>query len=178
MLKLGKTKRTIGLAAATLTLAGGTAIGLGGTAHADSDTIIADGGNFCLIGHGWKNSVTIGGCYSGPNHVQPLWRWVPVTGTDAHGGRWWEVIDTSNGLCLDADTNTIGHEGSKVQEWSCNNAAQQHWYAWPLNGGGYEIINGYNTNYVLDCQNASWVDQTVYLWTANYQRQQEWGMNL
>lgn len=177
MLQLSKIRRAMVMAAATLAVAVGTTIGLSGAAHASTNTTITDDHSFCLQGNGWKNSVTIGTCY-GTGGAQPTWDWVPITGTDVHGGRWWEVIDNNNGLCLDADINTIGHDGSKVQEWPCNNTAQQHWYAWPQNGGGYEIVNGYNTNYVLDCQNVLWTGQAVYLWTANYQPQQIWGMNL
>jgi hypothetical protein len=43
------------------------------------------------------------------------------------GGSWYEVVNYSTGLCLDADTNTINRDGTKVQTWYCNGSAQQTW---------------------------------------------------
>jgi hypothetical protein len=38
------------------------------------------------------------------------------------------IRSAKSGRCLDADLNTIGHNGTKVQLWDCNGSTQQHWY--------------------------------------------------
>jgi hypothetical protein len=48
-------------------------------------------------------------------------RWNGLPG----GGDVW--VNTGSGRCLDADTGTIGQEGTKVQVWDCVGLANQIW---------------------------------------------------
>ena len=38
------------------------------------------------------------------------------------------IHSAKSGRCLDADLNTIGGDGTKVQLWDCNGQPQQKWY--------------------------------------------------
>lgn len=61
--------------------------------------------------------------------------YVPICGNSlaqtwwlyGNGNGWYEVVNVLSGLCLDADTNTINRDGTKVQTWYCNQSAQQTW---------------------------------------------------
>jgi hypothetical protein len=38
------------------------------------------------------------------------------------------IVNLASGRCLDADSGTIGGQGTKVQVWDCNGGANQNWY--------------------------------------------------
>lgn len=51
--------------------------------------------------------------------------------------------------CLDADLNTIGRNGTKVQLWTCNNtSANQAWYVRQIPEGYYRFQNVYSGRYL------------------------------
>ncbi|MEU5592564.1 RICIN domain-containing protein [Streptomyces sp. NPDC020298] len=76
-----------------------------------------------------------------------------------------------NGRCVDADLNTIGTNGTKVQLWDCNNSAQQNWV---LYGDG--TIRSSKNGKCLDADlNTIGANGTkVQLWDCNNQLQQKW----
>ncbi|MFK8910842.1 RICIN domain-containing protein [Streptomyces sp. YS-3] len=162
-------------------VAGAAPASAAGAASASADSTSKIVSNYapylCVNGggsDGWQ--LQMGGC-SGLSHPYYNWTFHQLTRRDSHGGAWWEIKDIW-GRCMDADLNHIG-DGGKVQDWTCNGAAQQHWYLWPLGGGNYEFINGVNTNYVLDAVTAGANNPGVpgdhlQLWTANYKPQQQW----
>lgn len=51
-------------------------------------------------------------------------------------GTWIYILSKASERCLDADTHTLGDNGTKVQLWTCNNQLQQQWmfeYRWADN---------------------------------------------
>ncbi|WP_406737594.1 ricin-type beta-trefoil lectin domain protein [Streptomyces sp. NBC_00853] len=77
-----------------------------------------------------------------------------------------------NGRCLDADLNTMGRNGTKVQLWNCNGQPQQ---GWVLDGGG-AIRSIRDRSRCLDADlNTIQANGTkVQLWDCNGQPQQVW----
>jgi hypothetical protein len=53
------------------------------------------------------------------------------------------VWNRYNGKCLDADVNTMGANGTKVQLWDCNGSLQQQWHVDPV-GGVLQIRSAYS----------------------------------
>ncbi|GAA4038909.1 phospholipase A2 [Nonomuraea soli] len=78
--------------------------------------------------------------------------------------------------CLDADLNTIGGNGTKVQLWDCNGQSQQFWIVTGKDHRGYEIRNGRDVTKCLDADlNTIGGNGTrVQLWDCNGQSQQRW----
>ncbi len=82
-----------------------------------------------------------------------------------------------NNKCLDADLNTIGNDGTKVQLWTCNNSSQQTW-------DGYTRGNDYSRTYWINAAGGRCLDadlnhigsngDKVQLWTCNGSSQQTW----
>ena len=50
---------------------------------------------------------------------------VPASAAGRTGA--FNLISVRGRRCVDADTNTIGHDGTRVQLWGCNDEPQQHW---------------------------------------------------
>jgi hypothetical protein len=61
------------------------------------------------------------------------WRFPPV-------GQWGTITNGGSNRCLDADTGTIGSNGTKVQLWSCSGGFNQLW----LRRSDGSIINGWS----------------------------------
>ncbi|MEV0403447.1 RICIN domain-containing protein [Actinoallomurus sp. NPDC050550] len=102
------------------------------------------------------------------------WYFLAVSSNSS--GTWYQIND-QHGKCLDADLNHINSLGDKVQVWDCNGSAQQHWYA--PNGNNTELINGANTNFVLDARtdgtwNPSMNGDPLQLYSPNGSPQQTW----
>ncbi|MFF4132254.1 RICIN domain-containing protein [Streptomyces mirabilis] len=78
-----------------------------------------------------------------------------------------------SGRCVDADLNTIGTNGTKVQLWDCNHSAQQNWI---LYGDG--TIRSSKNGKCLDADlNTIGSNGTkVQLWTCNGKSQQKWSI--
>ncbi|MEW1839198.1 RICIN domain-containing protein [Nonomuraea angiospora] len=80
-------------------------------------------------------------------------------------------------VCLDADTNTMGRDGTKVQLWECNDSAQQDWYYEPVNSSEAVIKNRRaGSGYCLDADlNTIGRNGTkVQLWQCNGTPQELW----
>jgi hypothetical protein len=78
------------------------------------------------------------------------------------------------GRCLDADANTIGGNGTKVQLWDCNGQSQQYWALTP-SGQGYQIKNLRSGRCLdADTNTAGHNGGRVQLWDCNGQPQQQW----
>ncbi|MER6462426.1 RICIN domain-containing protein [Streptomyces sp. NPDC001288] len=77
-----------------------------------------------------------------------------------------------NGHCLDADLNTIGRNGTKVQLWKCNNQPQQGWVL--DQNGAIRSIRDPGRCLDADLNTIGGNGAKVQLWDCNNQRQQVW----
>jgi len=83
-------------------------------------------------------------------------------------------VSVRSGQCVDADLNTIGGNGTKVQLWGCNSQAQQHWISSSSNA---TLKNNFgNTKKCLDADlnTINGNGTKVQLWQCNGSRQQQW----
>ena len=80
-------------------------------------------------------------------------------------------VSVRSGRCIDADLNTIGANGTKVQLWDCNGQPQQRW-TYYTNG----TIKTAKSRKCLDADlNTIGRNGTkVQLWDCNGSRQQQW----
>jgi hypothetical protein len=84
------------------------------------------------------------------------------------------ISNADSPRCLDADLNTIGGNGTKVQLWDCNGQTQQYWLLTP-SGSGYQIRNERSGRCLdADTNTAQFNGGRVQLWDCNGQRQQQW----
>lgn len=91
-------------------------------------------------------------------------------------------IQSSNGKrCLDADSNSLGRDGSIVQLWDCFlNQANQEWRVIPAPGGigfhGFQSVA--NPRYCLDADiNHVGDGARVQMWTCNNSTEQAWSVD-
>ncbi|WP_432838683.1 RICIN domain-containing protein [Dactylosporangium sp. CA-092794] len=80
-------------------------------------------------------------------------------------------------VCLDADTNTIGRNGTKVQLWRCNDTTQQDWYYQPVTSSDGVIKNTRaGSGYCLDANvhELGSNGTSITLWSCNGSAQQRW----
>ncbi|GAA5152233.1 MULTISPECIES: RICIN domain-containing protein [Amycolatopsis] len=75
-----------------------------------------------------------------------------------------------NGRCLDADLNTMGTNGGKVQLWDCNGQPQQSWT--PLRDATIRSANARCLD--ADLNRIGFNGVKVQLWDCNGQPQQRW----
>ncbi|GAB3567764.1 hypothetical protein GCM10027445_16580 [Amycolatopsis endophytica] len=88
---------------------------------------------------------SLGGLVLRPAHP------VKPGGIDLHADQEAFLIGPANdpGRCLDADLNTIGGNGTKVQLWDCDAyAANQAWYLTLIPEGYYRFQNVYSGRYL------------------------------
>ncbi|GAB7188471.1 hypothetical protein ATKI12_8302 [Kitasatospora sp. Ki12] len=79
-----------------------------------------------------------------------------------------------NGKCLDADLNTIGANGTKVQLWDCNGWTNQNWTIWTDGNIDY-IQSNYSGRYLDADLNTIGANGTkVQLWDFNGWTNQRW----
>jgi hypothetical protein len=98
-----------------------------------SDGTIRNGLSGRCLDADTKTAFVLGGkvqlwdCNGGP---QQIW---DQHGAGGGGTARKSFTDELDALCLDADTKTIGTNGTRVQRWACNGTAQQQWYGigWP-----------------------------------------------
>src|SRR5579884_2261488 len=76
-----------------------------------------------------------------------------------------EIQDAQSGRCLDADTATIGSNGTKVQLWDCWGGQNQRWH---LN-----LVPGRNTN-ITNSQSLRCLDADTATIGANGTKVQLW----
>lgn len=78
-----------------------------------------------------------------------------------------------NGRCVDADLNTIGGNGTKIQLWDCNNQLQQRWTRNSQGNGEFSIhYNGRCLD--ADLPSIGSNGTKVHLWDCNGSTQQRW----
>lgn len=81
-------------------------------------------------------------------------------------------------ICLDADTNTMGRNGTKVQTWTCLSPkpAQQLWWFWTVEPGDIMFIaSAHSPNRYLDADlNMSGPGVRVQLWDPIGANNQRW----
>ncbi|GAA0921953.1 hypothetical protein GCM10009557_91530 [Virgisporangium ochraceum] len=79
--------------------------------------------------------------------------------------------------CLDADTGTMGADGTRVQLWDCNGEPQQRWlvFSYPVTGA-IGLVSMHPPHRVLDVDVHSNGANSgyVHLWTYNGALQQQW----
>jgi Ricin-type beta-trefoil lectin domain len=92
------------------------------------------------------------------------------------GGPVFSLVNDLGHRCLDADLNTIGHNGTVVQLWDCNFQNQQRWTATRAADSVGIIIVSIKAYRCLDADapNAFKNGARVQLWTCNNTPQQEW----
>lgn len=93
--------------------------------------------------------------------------WEQVSSTDSRGGAWFH-IHYGTGCMV---PNWIYSGAPVVISGPCTSSTDYKWYAWPLSSGLFELVNGTNTNLVLDLNQST---GQVELWTANYGQNQQW----
>ena len=81
--------------------------------------------------------------------------------------------DSAPNLCLDADTNTIYHNGTIVQLWTCTGAPNQQWRAGP----GGSLINAQSGRCLdADLATIGLNGTRVQLWDCSGAINQRWVM--
>jgi len=76
-----------------------------------------------------------------------LWEFVPANPangpsiTDGPG----QLINRQSGLCLDLANNNTGNNAA-IDQWTCNDGANQQWQAISVGGGNYEIASALDSN--------------------------------
>ena len=93
----------------------------------------------------------------------------PASAASSTGTFVWRSI--KSGRCVDADLNTIGANGTRVQLWDCNHQAQQNWISYP-DGTIRSSKNGKCLDADLNTIRGN--GTKVQLWTCNGQLQQRW----
>lgn len=78
--------------------------------------------------------------------------------------------------CLDADLNTIGANGTRVQLWDCNNQLQQQWFVGQWGNYNYFVNQASGRCLDADTNTAYWDGGVVQLWDCNNLPQQKWGV--
>jgi hypothetical protein len=107
--------------------------------------------SFCLNSVGYGQQTDLGSCVG----LSQEWHIDLLSPIDSRGGAWAEIINMNDGYCLDAQNNATGSpntNGDHVNSWPCDALAQQRWYFWPIANGDWMIVNGFNTNKVLDAR--------------------------
>jgi len=133
---------------------------------------------YCLNARGYNQQLDIDDC----SRQSAWWTITPLTPIDSRGGVWAQISDHNFGYCMDAQDNATGSpntNGDHVNSWPCDGAAQQRWYLWPLGGGTWMIVSGFNTNKVLDARtsgswNPSVIGDPIQVWDHLGTIQQSW----
>ena len=85
------------------------------------------------------------------------------------------IWKSAAGQCVDADLNTIGANGTRVQLWTCNGSLQQRW---TITGSAtaqfHTIVSQYSHRCFDADTNTSGDGAKVQLWDCNGQPQQNW----
>jgi hypothetical protein len=83
-------------------------------------------------------------------------------------------VSVKSGRCVDADLNTAGSNGTKVQLWDCNRQVQQHWLTY-TDG----TIRSSKTKKCLDADlnTINGNGTRVQLWDCNGSLQQKWSVS-
>jgi len=88
-----------------------------------------------------------------------------------------QIPSRYNYRCLDADSNTIGSNGTKVQLWDCAGADWQHWNRSYFGGSGNSgVITNVKSGRCLDADLSTIGGNgtKVQLWDCVYAANQEW----
>jgi hypothetical protein len=114
--------------------------------------------------------LSAGPASAGDRTVSPQRAATPAVQT----GSYRNLVNEDSGRCLDADANTIGGNGTKVQLWDCNGQTQQYWLLTP-SGQGYQIKNERSGRCLdADTNTAGSNGGRVQLWDCNGKPQQQW----
>ncbi|MGW4651202.1 RICIN domain-containing protein [Kitasatospora sp. NPDC004289] len=99
--------------------------------------------------------------------AQQTWIWTPVAGQPV--GYYW-IQTEYNHRCLDADLNTIGGNGTRIQLWDCNGWDNQIWI-WD----GHALQTKKNARVLdADLNTIRYNGTYVQLWDRNGGSQQTW----
>jgi Ricin-type beta-trefoil lectin domain len=78
------------------------------------------------------------------------------------------LVNGESGRCLDADTNTLGENGTKVQLWACHSGKNQQWaYNWET-----RTLTNVASGRCLDADLGN--DDNVQLWDCHGFANQQW----
>ena len=90
-------------------------------------------------------------------HVQPTAKAVPAAAAatpriSLNFDGVFRIHSSANGRCLDADTNTLGGDGTKVQLWNCgdNTHTNQLWYVYESPDNVFEAFQNVASRQWLD----------------------------
>ncbi|GAA2383242.1 ricin-type beta-trefoil lectin domain protein [Streptomyces glaucosporus] len=99
----------------------------------------------------------------------------PIDGIDPD--RWYQVVNTGSGRCLDAaDWGTA--DGTRLQQWTCGapGQANQNWRLRPVGDGRLQAVNRHNSRvWDVDGGTGATADGTrVHLWSDTGGANQHW----
>ncbi|WP_031508602.1 RICIN domain-containing protein [Streptomyces megasporus] len=91
--------------------------------------------------------------------------------------RWYQVVNTGSGRCLDAaDWGTA--DGTRLQQWACGSPdqANQNWRLIPVGDGQHRVVNRHNSKvWDVDGGSGATADGTrVHLWSHTGNTNQHW----
>jgi hypothetical protein len=139
-------------------------------AHADftegtRDLRVVAAGAPCFAPESYSWGAVVRAVHCGEGH----WDLERLGSYDSRGGAWY-VLAWGH-LCMVPNWTTVGSPVVLTGWCGDVTGGEKAWYAWPVGNGKYELVNGGNTNLVLD-MNAS--NGRLQVWTANYSDNQKW----
>ncbi|WP_434600621.1 RICIN domain-containing protein [Streptomyces sp. A5-4] len=98
-------------------------------------------------------------------------------GGDIDPTKWYQVINTGSGKCLDATGGSTSN-GTRLQQWTCQAAnSNQLWQLQPTTGGNYRVVSRNTTTLAWDVDGgpgATGNGASVHLWTYGGGTNQQW----
>jgi hypothetical protein len=112
--------------------------------------------------------LSAGPASAGDRTVSPQRAATPAVQT----GSYRNLVNEDSGRCLDADANTIGGNGTKVQLWDCNGWSNQKWIYDAVSHTIYSLYNGRCLD--ADLNTIGTNGTKMQLWDCNGWANQKW----
>jgi glucosylceramidase len=109
-----------------------------------------------------------------PTSQPPVTSQPPATSIDP--SRWYQVINTNSGKCLD-DAGWGTANGTALQQWACGTGTNQQWQFRPTGNGYYQAVNRFAPNLVWDVNGGAGATNDgaqVHLWAYGGGTNQQW----
>lgn len=101
----------------------------------------------------------------------------PGSGGGIDPTKWYQVVNTGSGKCLDAADGSTSN-GTRLQQWTCQAAnSNQLWQLQPTTGGNYRVVSRNATSLAWDVAGgpgATGNGASVQLWTYGGGTNQQW----
>ena len=96
------------------------------------------------------------------------------TGAGISTTAWYSVVNKTSGKCADM-AGAATTDGTKVQDWTCNNTYAQQWQFQTISGSNYRVNNRNNSAEAWDVTNVSTADGAlIQTWTYGGGNNQQW----